>query len=85
MAWLLLTKMDLQHLILWADRARRQAEEVDVPFEPDELALLRKLYVARDRAYDSPPEVTAEWEEVLSQAPRGRLDQVATLRQRRDP
>ncbi|MCI4346942.1 MAG: hypothetical protein L3K07_09375 [Thermoplasmata archaeon] len=73
MARLILTKMDLQHLILWADRARREAGEVDLPFEPDELALLRKLYTARDRAYHSPPDVTAEWKAELAAAPLGML------------
>jgi hypothetical protein len=76
MAKLVVTKMDLQHLLLWADRARRQAGEVDVPFEPDELALLRKLYRARDRAYHSPPDVTAEWEAELAAAPKGMLARV---------
>jgi len=67
------TKMDIQHLILWADRARRQAGEVDVPFEPDELELLRKLYTARDLAFNYSPEVTAEWQADLAQAPLGML------------
>ena len=70
---LTLTKMDLQHLILWASHSKEQAESVGVPFEPDEIGLMRKLYTARDRAYRLSADVTAEWQTELAAAPPGRL------------
>lgn len=76
---LVISRMDLEHLILWASQARSRALEVDVPFEPDEIDLIRKLYTARDRARHSPPDVTAEWQADLDRAPLGIV--ARTLRQ----
>ena len=62
MVRLLITKQDLQFLILAAYNERHRSEEVGVPLCRSELACIAKLHRARDRAEGAGPEVTAEWE-----------------------
>lgn len=44
-----LSRSDIQHILLWAQQSKDKAEEVGLPFEADELAIIDKLKTIRDK------------------------------------